>query len=250
MEPDGDNDQRQDVTGQDQRDDGCAIPGTGHHLDHTGHRNQNSTVLFTLAGTNFEPAGTSVTIVEDTSGTVLNATPISVTPGTIVGNVTIPATVPASLYRLQVTTKDGGTVSKLQAFTITSLPLPVMNTLTPASGYRNTTVPFTLTGNYFLNSGTTVMLRTVGTTIPATLTSVNTTTVQGRFAIPPGTAGTGSYTLYVITAGGGFNSKPGAFTVNPFPAPGIGAISPVSGYGTQRSPSPLPAPTSSPVQPP
>ncbi|WP_424038474.1 S8 family serine peptidase [Methanoregula sp.] len=191
---------------------------------------KNSTVLFTLAGTNFEPAGTSVTIVEDTSGTVLNATPISVTPGTIVGNVTIPATVPASLYRLQVTTKDGGTVSKLQAFTITSLPLPVMNTLTPASGYRNTTVPFTLTGNYFLNSGTTVMLRTVGTTIPATLTSVNTTTVQGRFAIPPGTAGTGSYTLYVITAGGGFNSKPGAFTVNPFPAPGIGAISPVSGY--------------------
>ena len=42
---------------------------------------KNSTVLFTLAGTNFEPVGTSVTIVEDTSGTVMNATLISVTPG-------------------------------------------------------------------------------------------------------------------------------------------------------------------------
>ena len=162
---------------------------------------RTGTVLFTLAGTNFEPAGTSATIVEDTSGTVLNATLISVTPGTIVGNVTIPANVPASLYRLQVTTKDGGTVSKLQAFTITSLPLPVMTTLTPATGYRNTTVPFILTGNYFLNGGTTVMLRTVGTTLPATLTSVNMTTIQGSFAIPS-TAGTGSYTLYVITTGG------------------------------------------------
>jgi hypothetical protein len=188
---------------------------------------KNSTVLFTLAGTNFEPAGTSVTIAEDTSGTVLNANLISITPTTIVGNVTIPANVPASLYRLQVTTKDGGTISKLQAFTITPLPLPVINTLTPASGYLNIMVPFTLTGNYFLNGGTTVMLRTVGTTIPATLTSVNTTTVQGSFAIP-GTAGTGSYSLYVITTGGGFNSKPNMFTVKTPPV--ITTISPASGY--------------------
>ena len=134
---------------------------------------------------------------------------------------------PASLYRLQVTTKDGGTVSKLQAFTITPLPLPVMNTLTPASGYLNIMVPFTLTGNYFLNGGTTVILRTVGTTIPATLTSVNTTTVQGSFVIP-GTARTGSYSLYVITTGGGFNSKPNMFTVKTPPV--ITTISPASGY--------------------
>ena len=72
---------------------------------------KGSPVAFTLVGTNFEPAGTSVTLNEDTSGTVLNATLISVTPTTIVGNFTIPATVPASLYRLQVTTVDGGTVS-------------------------------------------------------------------------------------------------------------------------------------------
>ena len=71
------------------------------------------------------------------------------------------------------------------------------------------------------------MLRTVGTTIPATLTSVNTTTVQGSFVIP-GTAGTGSYSLYVITTGGGFNSKPNMFTVKTPPV--ITTISPASGY--------------------
>jgi hypothetical protein len=176
---------------------------------------KNSTVLFTLTGSNFEAAGTSVNIVEDTSGTVLNATLIGVTPTTIVGNVTIPTTVPASLYRVQVTTVDGGTVSKPQAFTVNYLPLPVITTLTPASGYLNTTVPFTLTGNYFQPSGgTTVMLRMVGTTLPATPTFVNTTMVQGSFTIPS-TAGTGSYSLYVITTGGGFNSKSSAFTVKP-----------------------------------
>ena len=173
---------------------------------------KNGPVLFTLAGTNFEPVGTSVTIVEDTSGTVMNATLISVTPGSIVGNVTIPGSVPAGLYRLQVTTVDGGTVSKPQAFTVNYLPLPVITTLAPATGYRNTTVSFTLTGNYFLNGGTTVMLRTVGTTLPASTTFVNTTTIQGSFIIPSD-APTGSYTMYVITTGGGFNSKPNAFKV-------------------------------------
>ena len=186
---------------------------------------KGSPVAFTLTGTNFEPAGTSVTLNEDTSGTVLNATLISVTPGTIVGTFTIPATVPASLYRLQVTTKDGGVVSKLQAFTVNYLPLPVMTSLIPATGSLNTTVPFTLTGNYFLNGGTVVMLRTVGTTINATpyLTWVNTTTIQGSFAIP-NTAETGPYSLYVITTGGGFNSTSNAFTVGSFANPTISTV--------------------------
>ena len=109
-----------------------------------------------------------------------------------------------------MTTVDGGTVSKLQAFTINYLPLPVMTSLVPATGSLNSTVPFTLTGNYFLNGGTVVMLRTVGTTINATpyLTWVNTTTIQGSFAIPD-TAGTGPYTLYVITTGGGIQQQTG-----------------------------------------
>ena len=56
------------------------------------------------------------------------------------------------------------------------------------------------------------MLRTVGTTLPASMTFVNTTIIQGSFTIPAD-APTGSYTMYVITTGGGFNSKPNAFKV-------------------------------------
>ena len=193
---------------------------------------KGSPVAFTLVGTNFELAGTSVNIIEDTSGTVLNTTLISVTPTKIVGNFTIPANVPASLYRLQVATADGGVVSKIQAFTINYLPLPVMTTLTPNSGYLNGPVPFTLTGNNFLDGGTTVTLRTVGTTITASTTSVNTTTVLGSFPIPL-SAGTGPYTLYVVTTGGGFNSRATTSTGAPIftvqtPTPMIGTISPPS----------------------
>ena len=120
-----------------------------------------------------------------------------------------------------------------------------MNTLTPASGYLNIMVPFTLTGNYFLNGGTTVMLRTVGTTIPATLTSVNTTTVQGSFVIP---GPPDRILLAVCHHDRRGNSKPNMFTVKTPPV--ITTISPASGTGAQPLPSPLPAPTSSPVQPP
>jgi hypothetical protein len=60
------------------------------------------------------------------------------------------------------------------------------------------------------------MLRTAGTTLPATQTNANTTTVQGSFTLTT-TAGTGSSSLYVIMTGGGFSSKPDAFTVKTHP---------------------------------
>ena len=47
------------ITCQDQRDDSEHIPGTDHHVHYTAYGNQDSPVLFTLAGTNFEPAGAS-----------------------------------------------------------------------------------------------------------------------------------------------------------------------------------------------
>jgi len=189
---------------------------------------KNSTVAFTLTGTNFEPAGTSMSIFDSTSGTMLATTLYNVTSTKVIGSITIPSTAPSGLYTLQVATVDGGTVTRLQAFTVNHLPLPSLGTLTPATGYLNSTVPFTLTGNYFESGGgTTVMLRTVGTTIPAALTFVNTTTVQGSFTIP-NNAGTGSYILYVITTDGGFNSKPNAFTVIPFPKPTITAVTPTT----------------------
>jgi uncharacterized delta-60 repeat protein len=192
---------------------------------------KNSVVAFTVTGTNFDPAGTSVNIIDSTSGTILPTSLISVTGTKIIGSVTIPTSVPAGVYSLQVTTVNGGTVNKLQVFTIMSLPLPVMNTLTPATGVLNSTVSFTLVGNYFLNSGTVVLLRSAGTTINATptLTGVNTTTITGSFAINDTTT-TGSYTLYVITNGGGINSKANAFTIAQLATPAVAAVTPVTWY--------------------
>jgi GH18 family chitinase/PKD repeat protein len=194
---------------------------------------KNSTVAFTIYGNNFEPepSGTSVRIVDDTSGTVFPAPIIYINQTTIVGNFTILPNVPAGYYRLEVTTVDGGVNSTLNAFKVTYLPLPIMTALTPNSGNLDSTVPFTLTGNYFLNGGTVVMLRTVGTTLNATpyLTWVNTTTIQGSFVIN-NTAEPGPYTLYVITTGGGFNSTPEAFMVGTFAQPTITGVTPKTWY--------------------
>ena len=200
---------------------------------------KNSVVAFTLYGNNFEPAGTSLRIVDDTSGTVFTPSIITIltntNPQRIVGTFAINATVPAGYYRLEVTTVDGGVNSTLGAFTVTYLPTPAFanvpktsSPLNPNIGYLNATVPFTLTGNYFQNGGTVVMLRnaSTSTTINATpyLTSVNTTTITGSFPPLPYNGATGPYTLYVVTNGGGFNSSSNAFTVK-VPTPVITGIS-------------------------
>jgi PKD repeat protein len=190
---------------------------------------KNSVVAFTIAGTNFQTDGrTSVRILDDVSATQLATMLYSVVPAKIVGSVAIPSTVPAGKYRLEVTTADGGTVSKYEAFTVNYMPLPTITSITPASGFQNSTVPFTLIGKDFLDGGTVVRLRTTGSTLNATLTSVNTTTILGSFTIPAGTPA-GPYRLDVITNGGGFSSRINAFTVNTNPRPTISSIVPASG---------------------
>jgi hypothetical protein len=174
---------------------------------------KNSVVAFTIAGTNFQTGDrTSLRIVDDVSSTQLATTIYSIAPTKIIGSVTVPATVPSGKYRLEVRSADGGTVNKYEAFTVTYLSLPVITSITPATGFNGTSVPFVLKGNNFVDSGTIVRLRATGSTINATITSTNFTMVQGSFPIPAG-APTGSYRLDVITNGGGFSSKTGGFTV-------------------------------------
>jgi hypothetical protein len=175
---------------------------------------KSSLVAFTLAGTNFQSGDkTSMRIIDDVSGTQLATAVFSVTPTRIIGNVMIPSSAPAGKYRLEVRTADGGTVNKYEAFTVNYLSLPVITSITPATGFNGTSVPFVLRGNYFVDSGTIVRLRATGSTINATITSTNFTMVQGSFPIPSG-APTGPYRLDVITNGGGFNSKLKGFTIS------------------------------------
>jgi hypothetical protein len=192
---------------------------------------KGSTVAFTIVGNNFQNLEkTSVRIVDDTSGTVAPVMLYSVISNKIIGNVIIPAGAPSGKYRLEVTTADGGVVSKNEAFTITAQPLPTITSITPTSAYQNSTVSFTLKGKDFQQGGTVVKLRAVGTTINATVSSISSdlTTATGTFDVPYNSA-TGLYRLDVITTNGGFASKMGAFTVNRNLKPTITSISPNSG---------------------
>ena len=117
----------------------------------------NTTVNFTVTGTNFEP-GTGKTIVAFTNQTTsVNLTPIfyNVTsPTQISGNVTIPSHAPTGSYRLDIITLDGGVVNKPNAFTVNVFPAPAITSLTPTTPwYWNATVPFQITGTNF-KSGT------------------------------------------------------------------------------------------------
>jgi len=175
---------------------------------------KNTTLAFTLSGTNFQTGTgqTSVTIVDDASGTNVAATIFSVTPTKIIGTFTIPAGTPAGKYRLELATTDGGTISSDDAFSVNYLPLPTISSLMPSTGNRDTAVQFTLKGRDFLDGGTFVKLRTSGTTIHGVLSSVNSTTITGTFTIP-NAAATGSYRLDVYTVSGGVNSRINAFIV-------------------------------------
>jgi subtilisin family serine protease len=174
---------------------------------------KRSVVAFTILGANFQPAGqTTVRIIDDVSGTSPPTALYSVTPAKIIGSFTIPANVPAGKYRLEITTADGGMVSKYEAFTINYLALPVITSITPATGARGHDVNFTLRGNYYVDGGTIVRLRAPGSTINATVLNANSTVVLGSLPIPGG-APTGAYRLDVITLGGGFSSKTAGYTV-------------------------------------
>jgi len=184
-------------------------------------------VAFTLTGTNFQSDKTSVRIMDVVTGTETYMDVFSVTPTKIIGRFSIPANAPPGRYLLEVTSADGGTTRKNAAFTVTHMQLPVITSITPAEGFRNSTTAFVLKGSNFIESGTTVRLRTFGTTIASSLTSVNATTAIGSFTIPAN-ATTGSYRLDVITAGG-FKSRQNAFTVKDSPDPVAGSVTPSNG---------------------
>ena len=195
----------------------------------------NTTVNFTVTGTNFEQGNTVVKFSNQTNGASLNQTYISYYNATsltqISGNITIPYNAPMGPYRLDIITPDGGIVNKPGAFTVNVFPAPTITSITPASGFRNSTVGFTIAGTNFEPGLTTVNFtyQTTGAFLNTTvLTSVTSTKIIGTIMIP-WNAPTGLYQLAVNTTDGGGVIKVNAFTVNAVPAPTITAITPTTG---------------------
>jgi hypothetical protein len=175
---------------------------------------QNQTVSFTLTGTNFQAGGTNLTFWNKTSNQVLQPTVYSITPTQVVGSVVIPGPATAkAVYWANITTVDGGAVSKDKALTISPLPKSIISSITPGSGQAGTTVPFTIVGKYFEpKKGTTVRFENGATVINAQVNTVYTTRVLGSVTIPGG-ATTGPWTINVTTADAGTTLKTGLFSV-------------------------------------
>ena len=193
---------------------------------------KGTTVAFTLLGSNFmTPEQTSIRVVDDSSGTELATSIISMTDKKVIGSFIIPANAPQAKYKLEVKTTDGGTVTKYEAFTVNARKVPTIGTITPNTGFKNSTVSYTLKGADFVDGATIVRLRATGSTINATVDTVSSDakTITGSFFIGANNA-TGAYRLDVFTADGGFSSKTGAFTVKDNVKAQVTSISPLKGY--------------------
>jgi large repetitive protein len=180
----------------------------------TGFR--NTTVLFTLTGTNFQTTGGNDTYVwlwNKTSHATIVPTIYSITASQVTGSIAIPADADPA-YNINITTIDGGTVMKANAFATAKIPAPSVSSITPNAMYRGITSTFTLQGSNFQNSGRTFvnLTNTSGYSVPATIWNTYTSTITGTVTIPAGTVN-GSWSVNVTTLNGGTGSKAGAVSV-------------------------------------
>jgi hypothetical protein len=195
---------------------------------------RNTSVSFVITGTNFQPGLTTVNFTYPSNGTELNITPPmkiqALNATTLTGVIVIPGNAASGSWNASVTTRDGGRAWKSSAFTVGRLPAPSATSMTPISGFRNTTVAFTITGTNFEYGFTRVGLSNPGSPeIPATLYSVSPTQIIGGVRIP-GKATNGPYKLNITTLDGGLTSKPSVFAISKLPPSVITAFAPNLAY--------------------
>jgi PKD repeat protein len=189
-----------------------------------------SMINFSITGSNFNPDNTFV-LFWNRSGLPVGGAITSITASRINGTVIVGPGMPVGPFNVTVTTPDGGTTAKEGVFSIAPQPAPVIASFTPATGVRNTVIPFTLTGSNFEDGGRTQVLLTdefFGAFIPGTLSSVTPTKITGTFEFPSGFP-TGTFDCQVITLDGGTTTKPAMFVLDSLPTPTITGITPASG---------------------
>ena len=189
---------------------------------------RNTTVSYTIAGTNFIPGQTTV-VFRNASGSILNSTTLtSVTTTSIRGTITIPRRAWIGKYNVNISTKDGGSTPGTEKFEIVQ---PDIKSITPTSGYWNTTVNFTIAGTNFIPGQTTVVFRNAtGSILNSTsLTSVTSTQIRG-YVVIPSRPWLGAYSVNISTIDYGSIPSIVYFSVARMPAPTLTSISNTSGY--------------------
>jgi len=159
-------------------------------------------VSYTLKGTNFQPGLTTVDLSNPAFGE-LNTTLYDVSPTQVIGGVSFPGDAPPGPWTLNVTTVDGGKASKAAAFKLDTWKSPTISAFTPATGYRGTTVSYTVDGKYFQPGGrTSVNLSLPGAPeIQTSIAAVYSSRIYGTVTIPAG-APAGSWQVNVTTIDG------------------------------------------------
>jgi large repetitive protein len=222
--------------------DGGSVPGTGRFAVtrfpapaittvSPASASRNTTVSFTITGSNFQPGLTSI-VFRNASGAIGIVPDISgITATGITGFISIPANAPAGAWNVNITTADGGSVPGTGRFSVTAYPAPAITTISPASGNRNTTVCFTITGSNFQPGLTSVAFRNASGKILAVpaISSIAATSITGSIAIPAN-ATAGAWNVNITTADGGSVPGTGKFTVNKYPAPAILTVTPQTVY--------------------
>jgi len=200
---------------------------------------RNTTINYTITGTNFQPGNTDVTLW-NASGTLLNASGSGVwlvTPTTIYGTVVVPFEAPSkTAYNITVHTYNGGIGGKTAAFTVADPAKPTVTAISPAGPwYRNETINYTITGTNFEPEKTTVTFwNSSGSELNASSGSgiriVESTKIYGTVVVPFEASSKTSYNITVHTYNGGVGGKAAAFTITNNPRPTITAITPTRGY--------------------
>ena len=191
---------------------------------------RNTTVMYTIVGTNFEPGLTNVTFVNST-GSVLNTTMLTgVTATRITGTIMVPPNASIGLYNVNISTVDGGSTPGTSKFTVARAAAPAITSITPATGSRNASVMYTIAGTNFQPGATNVtFVNATGFVLNTTvLTNVTATRIAGTILVPP-SAWVGAYNVNISTVDGGSTPGTGKFAVSRPVAPAITAITPAAG---------------------
>lgn len=183
----------------------------------------------TAGGTSISVAGayfagaTTVALVPDGGGTILEAASFTVVSDTAITVVTPPSGGGAARakYFVRVTT-PGGTTTSTGAVAFYYDPPPTLASLSVTAGPLAGGAPITLTGTNFISGVTTVAFGSVGTVAAGSVTYIDDTSIT----VTPPNASAGAAVSVTVTTPGGTS---GGVTYTYYGAPTLTSLSPANG---------------------
>jgi sugar lactone lactonase YvrE len=184
----------------------------------------------TISGSGFSVGGSSggcsagPTVVSISGSGVTASDAAVVSDSAVTVTLTVAAGAPLGTHDLTVTNANG-TSNTLQFDVVPPTPAPTLQSISPSTGIRGTTVNVTLTGTHFdtKSGGTSIAVSGSGVAV-SNINVSSTTSMTATFTIDANAA-PGKYNVTASTSQGSSSTVP--FTVNALPT--ITAISPPNG---------------------